>query len=255
MARLYPFVLIACLALSCGGPPPPTPDAIGTQVAQVQAVAATLTAAAPTHTATPEPTLTPTATATATYTPTPTPTWTPTATNTPTSTPTPTETSTLTPTPKPTKAPKPTATKTAVPELEVTYRDLHYECQGNAPWTQGGPPYQTVQGYRSFQTLMVMTNHTKVKTLDPPWWPNRWIVTDGNSEWDETYAWQWTPYGGSRYPLPPVSPGATQSWTWLCYPVPRGAWVKAAEFIAWGHTYRFDFPKPNIGDYNYYNCP
>lgn len=258
MKRYLLLVLLAFGLAACGGEPTPTPDAIATQVAQVQAVAATLTAAAPTFTATPEPTFTHTATATATPTPAPTDTSTPTPTVTSTPTPTiaPTDTPTWTPTPKPTQAPiPPTPTNTPAPPLNVTYRDFHYECQGNKPWTQGRPPYQTVQGYRSFQTLMVITNKTNDRTLEASWKPDKWIVADGQTEWEEAYAWQWAPSGGSPYPLPPVHPGATQSWTWMCYPVPHGAWVKAAEFTAWGHTYRFDFPKPNVGDYNYYDCP
>ena len=118
----------------------------------------------------------------------------------------------------------------------------------------GRPPYRSVSGYRSFQTLMVVTNQTTGETLSAPWLPDRWIVTNGKSEWEETYAWQWAPAGGSVYEQPPIGPGATKSWTWLCYPVPKGAWVKAVEFTAWGHTYRFDFPKPNYGDFNYYDC-
>ena len=239
----------------CATPPTPsptaTPDAVATQVAQAQAVAATLTAAAPT--APPSPTATQTSSPTATSTPTAT--WTPTVTDTPTATPSPTPSPTLTPTLVPTKPPRPTATRTLVPELSVTYRDLHYECQGNRPMTQERPPYQTVQGYRSFQTLMVITNQTKDKTLDPPWIPNRWIVTDGKTEWEETYIWQWVRRGQPPFPQPPIGPGATASWTWLCYPLPRGAWVKVAEFTAWGHTYRFEFPKPQYGEYNYYDCP
>jgi hypothetical protein len=41
----------------------------------------------------------------------------------------------------------------------------------------------------------------------------------------------------------------------VCFPLPEDAWVKAAAFTAWGHTYRFEFPKPSCGDFNYYDCP
>jgi hypothetical protein len=41
----------------------------------------------------------------------------------------------------------------------------------------------------------------------------------------------------------------------MCYPIPQGAWVQAAEFTAWGHTYRFEFPKPGAGEFNYHACP
>lgn len=237
------LLLVICLA-GCTGEATLTPDAVATQVAVLRDAYATLTAEAPT----PAPTFTPSPTATPTTTPTPT------QTATPTQTPTPTATPTITPTLTPTVAPVVVATSRPAAELSVTYRDFHYECQGFKPWTQADPPNQTVQGYRAFQTLMVITNNSKDKTLEPSWKPNRWILTDGSTEWEETYAWQWT-VGDTRYPLPEIPPGGTASWTYLCYPVPQGAWVKAAEFTAWGRTYRFDFPKPNYGDFNYYDCP
>ena len=102
---------------------------------------------------------------------------------------------------------------------------------------------------------MVITNQTKGKTPEPPWMPERWIITDGNAEWEETCAWQWVPVRGDPWEQPPIGPGATASWTWMAYPLSRGAWVKAAEFTAWGHTYRFEFPKPSLGDFNYHDCP
>lgn len=258
MERTVRFLFVALFLAGCSAPPTATPDAIATDVAHAQAVAGTLTARAPTATPTVTATLTPTATptptptATPTHTPTATATWTPTAT--PTSTPTETLTPTNTPKPKATKRPRPTPTSSPSPDLVVTYQDFHYECQDHE-WTQGRPPYQTVGGYRSFQTLMVTTNRSQTKTLKPPWHPDRWIVTDGRSEWEETYAWQWAPVGGAPYPQPSIHPGQTASWTWLCFPVPQGAWVKAAEFTAWGRVYRFEFPKPRYGEFNYHECP
>ena len=241
-----PFLLVGC-----GAPATATPDVIATQVVQAQAVAATLTASAPTATPTPTPAPTDTPTATPTPTNTPTATWTPS----PTPTSTPTDTPTWTPTAKPTQKPKPAPTKTPVPELLVTYRDLHYECQGNKVWTRGRPPYGSVWGYRSFQALMVISNQTADKTLEAPWLPDKWTITDGSTEREDAYAWQWVAVGQPPYPQPIVGPGASASWTWMCYPLNPGEWVKAAQFTAWGHTYRFEFPKPGIGDFNYYNCP
>jgi len=243
-------------------------DAVGTEVAVQRAAASTLTAEAPTATATPTATNSPspTASATNTYTPTPTLTPTATATHTPTTiaspTATPTATHTPTETPKPiatstaTETPRPAPTVTPKPDLTVNYKEFHYECQKKT-WTQGRDPYADVWGYQSFQTLMVITNHSKDKTVEPLWRPARWIVTNGSQEWEETYAWQWgLKEGGSvkEYPQPPIVPGATQSWTWLCFPIPRGAWVKAAEFQAWDQSYWFEFPKPEVGDFNYYDC-
>jgi tRNA A-37 threonylcarbamoyl transferase component Bud32 len=204
---------------------------------------------APTATATTQPTDTPAPAATRTPRPADTSTSIPRATRTRTRAPT----RTATPTPTATKKPKPTSTP--MPELSVTWQDFHYECQGNLELKQGRPPHETVSGYRSFQALMVITNQTGDSTLEPPWLPDRWIVTDGQREWEETYAWQWGKEGGGAYEQPAIGPGATASWTWMCYPIPQGAWVQAAEFTAWGHTYRFEFPKPGAGEFNYHACP
>jgi hypothetical protein len=207
----------------------------------------------PTPTLQPPDTPLPTPTPLPTYTPLPTHTPLPTYTLPPTDTPLP-----PTPLPAPTQRPEPTATEPPLPELSVTFRDFHYECRLNEVWTRGRPPYGDAYGDRSFQALMVITNQTADKTLEPLWRPDRWIVTDGSTEWEETYAWQYGKREGGvvkTYPQPPIVPGDTQTWTWVCYPMPRGAWVKAAEFTAWGQTYRFEFPKPAPGEFNYVNCP
>ncbi len=238
---LSALLVILLLSLAgCAGEDTPTPDLVATQLAVLRAAYATLTAEAPTPTATftPPPTITPSLTPS------------PTATATPTQTPTPAATPTIIPT----VTPKLVTTSKPLPELVVTYRDFHYECRGFEPWIQHFPPNQTVQGYRSFQTLMVITNNSTTRTLEPTWKPDRWIVTDGVTEWVESYSWQWGSSDGV-YELPAVVPGATASWTYLCYPLPQGAWVKAVRFTAWEHTYWFNFPKPNYGDYNYYDCP
>lgn len=113
------LALVLALALTaCGGPPTPTPDLVGTQVAVGRAAAATLTAEAPTATLTsmpsntPEPTATPTATRTPTSTPTATVTETPTRTSTPTATRT------------PTSIPTPTATQTPLPKGWKIYENF-----------------------------------------------------------------------------------------------------------------------------------
>jgi hypothetical protein len=254
------LILLLSLLTGCGAEPTPTPDAVATQIAVEKAAHATMTAEAPTTTNTPTDTATPTSTNTSTSTPMDTPSPSPTETWTPSPTPThtPTMTPSMTPTSTATQKPKPKPTNTPVPDLLVTYRDFHYECAGNTEWTQGRPPYQTVTGYRRFQTLMVITNQTKDRTLESPWMPDRWIVTDGTAEWEETYAWQWGYWEWGQvktWNQPPIGPGATARWTWMCFSLPKGAWVKAAEFTAWDHTYRFEFPKPNYGDFNYYDCP
>jgi len=171
----------------------------------------------------------------------------PTYTPLPTYTPYPTYTPNATDTPKPTAKPKPRATSTPAAELLVSYQDLHYECQNNRVWHYG---ILDVQGYRSFQVLQVITNLTTDKTLDY-WRPAYWELTDGTSVWTEGKVWQWV-VDEKPYSRPPIGPGATARWTWLCYPIPQGAWVNAVIFQAWNQTYRFDFPKPGYGEFNYF---
>jgi hypothetical protein len=226
--QLSLLILGLLATVGCGGTPTATPDLVATEVAVRRAAIATLTAEAPTATKTP----THTATATATRTP----------------------TSTSSATATATRVPSPTPTSTA--ELSVTYQGCHYECE-TEPWEcRYPPPYEeSVRGYRSFQTLMVILNLTTDKTVEPPWKPDRWILTDGEREWEETRVWQWKPIGGDFYPQPPIGPGARATWTFVCFPVPRDAWVKAAEFTAWGYTYRFEFPNPYYGECTWYSCP
>lgn len=149
---------------------------------------------------------------------------------------------------------------TPTPELLVTYEYPRYECEGYDEWTQERPPNKTISGYRSFQTWIVVTNETSFKTLEPMWRPDRWILTDGKTEWEETYAWEqgWKGFLEIFDPTRSDSgpgPGETAEWKFLCYPVPEGAWVKAAELTAWDQTYRVEFPKPSYeGEFNYTDC-
>jgi tRNA A-37 threonylcarbamoyl transferase component Bud32 len=247
-------VLVAlAVLLSGGGEGAATETAEPTQVAGIVEATVTLVPKPSRTAGLPAPTASPTSTTLLTDTPEPAPTRTPRPTSTPRATPTRTPAPTRTTAPTATKRPAPT--NTPVPEMLVTWEDFHYECQGYLELTQGRPPHETVSGYRSFQALMVITNQTSDSTLEPPWMPERWIVTDGQREWEETYAWQWSAEGGGTYDQPAIGPGATASWTWLCYPLPQGAWVKAADFTAWGQTYRFEFPKPEPGEFNYHDCP
>jgi hypothetical protein len=255
-AVLLIAVLVAlAVLLGGGGDGAGTETAEPTQVAGIAEATVTLIPR-PSHTALPpEATASPTSTALPTDTPQPAPTRTPRPTSTPRATPTRTRAPTRTAAPTATATKKPAPTSTPVPELLVTWEDLHYECQGYLELTQGRPPHETVSGYRSFQALLVIANQTADSTLEPPWMPERWIITDGQREWEETYAWQWAADDGGLYEQPAIGPGATASRTWLCYPLPEGAWVKAADFTAWGHTYRFEFPKPEPGEFNYHACP
>ena len=264
MVRNLVFALVIIFTLAaCRGTaePTPPPDSVATDVAHVQAVAATLTAAAPTSTDTVAPTATHTATATPTETETPTPTETPTATPTatwtPTATPTdePTETASPTPSPKPTKKPKPTHAE--LPALEVIFQDFHYNCHKET-WSRGRPPYGSVWGYRSFQTLMIIKNNSQ-HTNEPFWAPSRWFITgDGVAKRMDTYAWQWGYWrdGEARaYAQPPIGPGESVRWTFMAFPIERWEWVVALEYDALDETYRTEIPKPSYpGEFNYLDC-
>jgi len=232
-SRVVGLLLAAVLStlVACSASPTATPDLVGTEVAVRKAAIATLTAAAPTATHTPTPTNTATLTPPAT------------ATSTPTSTPT------LTPTPKPPPSPTPTTS----PELSITYDGCIYECE-TEPWRP--PPGEPVTGYRSFQTTIAIRNLTNDKTLEPPWGPDRWILTGGETEWEETRWWEWIAHAGTPfYPKPPIGPGARVTWTFVCFPVPRESWVKAVEFSLWGRTYVVEFPNPYYGQCTWYACP
>jgi hypothetical protein len=266
MKRWLLFGFVLSLVAGCGGPPTPTPDLVATHVVAIRAAAATLTAEAPTATQTPTSTDTPTATHTPTPTETPMPTATPTATPcaTPTAThsPSPLPTDTVTPTatptgtaqPKPTSKPQPTPTDTPKPDLRVTYRDFHYECEKTSHYSQAKD--QPYWGYRSFQALMIISNNPD-KTLEPPWKPSRWLVAVWRNPQDtreSTLVWEWT-QRGKDWDEPPIPPGGTAHWTYMAFPISRWEYVKAAEFEAWGRTYHFEFPRPEYaGEHNFVDC-
>ena len=130
----------------------------------------------------------------------------------------------------------------------MTYQDFHYECQ-KISWG-------SVWGYRSFQTLMVLTNNSD-KNVEAPWKPNRWIVANYRNPQEERVspiAWEWVSRKGF-YPEPLIAPGGTARWTYLAFPLDRWEYVKAVEFDRWDHTYRFELPRPAYGgEYNMWDC-
>lgn len=266
MKRYPVLVLILWLLLGCGAEPTPTPDLAATQIAQEKAAHTTMTAEAPTPTKPPTPTPTVTLTATPANTATGTPTHTPTATLTPTTMPTqtPTETSTVTPTPKPTKTPKPKPTSTSVPALTITFQDLHYDCVTHFLATDEDTE-AWIWGYRLLEVPFIIQNNS-TDTLQPPWMPSRWIIAGGEEDREDTRTWDWVPIKVEQWDLwwlkesslvekPPVTPGATVSWTFVTFPIERWEWVRAVEFGVWGETYRLEFSKPAYeGEFNYYDC-
>jgi hypothetical protein len=226
------FVIAFSVLAGCGGQLTPAPDLVATEVAVREAAIATLTAHAP------SPTFTGTSTATPTHTPTHT------ATSTPTSTPT--------LEPSPTR--QPSSTPTSTREISIGFQGCLYECQQEPWWSRVTEEW--IAGHRSFQVTLVITNLTDDKTVDPPWMPERWILTDGQSEWEETSLWEWVAHAGAPFhDKPAIGPGARVTWTFVCFPVPRGAWVKAAEMTVWERTYGVEFPNPYYGECTWYSCP
>lgn len=247
------LVLIACVILGTTGcavssPTPmntstPMPSATADSLATEEAIAArifaTLTASAPTVTDTPSKTPSPSPTLTPTETVTPVP-----ATDTPT--PRPEPTATWTPEP-------PTPTK--VPELVVEWRKLHYECQGGRVWQWGLGTDLTYSGYRSFQVEVGIINNS-TRAVEPYWGVTRWLITDGVNTREDTKVWEWYGPRREKYDQPVILPGASATWTEMCYPLNQGEWVSAAEFDWGGHTYRGEFDLGPYGDaHNYVNCP
>ena len=224
-------------------------------------IAAMLTACSPTATPTPEPTATPLPTET------PVP-----ATETlePTDTPAPRSTPADTVTPEPTATEvveledeEPGQAATGAKPLNVTFTDLHYECQKKC--ISSDIEEGVWWGYRNFQTLMVVENLSQDLTLAggdrhwDGWAPTRWIITDGASHRVEERSWQWvnTVSGSRQAPFrrPDLPPGATGEWTWMAFPLLYGEWVEAVEYVdEWGNLYRQDFPKPEGGEFNYVDC-
>ncbi len=226
-----------------------------------------LAACSPTATATPVPAATAVPTATATVTAEPT------ATTAPTDTPAPTDTATTEPAAPPSAAGDTSPPAGAADQvasgassqgrgkpLAVEFTDPHYEC-----WQQCLGSVD-VWGYRSLQVLMKVANRADDRTLPGRpveraddntvgWQPSRWIVTDGSSEWTIDSNFEWTRSEGEFWTIPDVPPGGSAEFTFLAFPVPYGAWVKAVEYEdPWGNLYRQDFPKPEPGQLNYVDC-
>ena len=121
--------------------------------------------------------------------------------------------------------------------------------------TQGRPPNETKWAYRSFQVLMVVENVSRDLTLEAPWMPTKWVLTDGSREWTDDYAWQWVLVGHDPHAQPSLPPGAKAEWTWMAAPVPSGAWVKRVEYHdPWGNLYSQELPSPPGGQVNFVDC-
>lgn len=252
------FIALVVLLASCA--PMPTPDAPATEAAIAARIFATLTASAPpTPTSVPPTTVpsvtapppSPTATPAPSHTPAP-PTAAPTASATPTATlaaTAPPQTSP--PTPKP-AAPAPTrAPAAALPKksLEVVYINLHYECQ-MTEWVDR----VRVWGYSSFQADMFIKNNSS-EPVQPPWSPQRWIITDGANERASDLVWEWGHVQPQPNNQPIIAPGQSAGWTFMAFPIERNEWVKAVEFAWQGQVYRTEFDLgPLRNAHNYKDC-
>jgi hypothetical protein len=144
---------------------------------------------------------------------------------------------------------KPSASGVGRKSLEVEYVNLHYECQ-MTEWVDR----VRVWGYRSFQADMFVANHSQV-SVQPPWKPLRWIITDGANERVSDLIWEWGHVQTGLYSQPIIAPGQSAGWTFMAFPIERDEWVKAAEFGWQGQVYRTEFDLGKFGNtYNYTDC-
>jgi hypothetical protein len=140
-------------------------------------------------------------------------------------------------------------------ELRVGFINPHYNCE-NGIWEYEPVPGLTQQlfGYRSFQADMNVTVLGD-ETVQPPWVPRRWIITDGKQDMINDLMWIWR---DQKIKLlqqvgieqPAVQPGQTASWTFAAFPLQPNQWVKGVDFEWHGQTYHQDFDiGPYLNDY------
>lgn len=233
------FALLVGLG-ACGGEP--KEDAAPAAIDGPMTTETTATVAPLVSTATSEPTINSTATVTAE------PTEDPTATEEPTSAPVPTAAAAAS------IASPVVARQSSDRPLKVSFTNLHYECERACLSPRDAA--HSAWGYYMLQVLMTVENTSPDKTLDQPWKVSTWTITDGAKTWSENFTWQWTrgDFGG-LFEQPAIPPGGKNEWTWICFPIPFGAWVSAIEYAdPWGNTYRQVVPRPAFGEYNYQDC-
>ncbi len=140
-------------------------------------------------------------------------------------------------------------------DLEVTFLNPHYDCQ-QTEWQYTGDDneHHPLWGYRSFQVDMYIKNNSQT-SIEPPWRPKRWIITDGQKDVMNGLRWQWVSRSSGFYPQPAIQPGQSAGWTFLAFPIDRNQWVKAVEFEWNGQVYRQDFDLGPYGNnHNYRDC-
>ncbi|MGI6208265.1 MAG: LysM peptidoglycan-binding domain-containing protein [Anaerolineae bacterium] len=158
---------------------------------------------------------------------------------------------TATPASLPTPAiPGPIAAPTPAPgggQVHVEFSSPHYECQMRCL-----DPDNPVWSYRSFQVLMTIINTTTDSTIEPPWKPSRWIITDGANTRTDDLVFVWYAPVGQPYRQPSIPPGGASEWTFIYPTLAESEWVSAVEFDLWGHTYRQEIGiGPTGRAYNY----
>ena len=126
---------------------------------------------------------------------------------------------------------------------------MHYECQ-MTEWAD----LVRVWGYRSFQADMFIKNNSG-EPVQPPWKPQRWIITDGVNERASDLIWEWGHVQTGLHNQPIIAPGQSAGWTFMAFPIERNEWVTAAEFVWQDQVYRTEFELGPLGNaYNYKDC-
>jgi hypothetical protein len=107
----------------------------------------------------------------------------------------------------------------------------------------------------------VIKNVSQDKTLEPPWEPSRWIITDGVTKRADERMWQF----GQRikrgevelYDQPAIAPNAIVEWTFVAYPLQENEWMDHVEWELFGQSYSssvFD-PGEFRNNHNFQPCP
>lgn len=130
--------------------------------------------------------------------------------------------------------------------LDVAFINPHYDC------TRSDNNYEDL--YRYFQVDFFI-NNTSGQTVEAPWVPSAWIITDGANERVATEMRLWCNRAGCPE-QPDIPPGGSEGWTWITGRVNLNEWVKAVVWEYDGQTYRQEFADNamNRAEWNYKRC-
>lgn|GEM_PF-3270103 len=145
----------------------------------------------------------------------------------------------------PTATPAPPA-PAAGQRLDVAFINPHYDC------SRSDTNYEDL--YRYFQVDFFI-NNTSDQTVEAPWVPSAWIITDGANERVATEMRLWCNRAGCPE-QPDIPPGGSEGWTWITGRVNLNEWVKAVVWEYDGQTYRQEFADNamNRAEWNYKRC-